>query len=73
MEPLLEQALDLPTLIEQLRGEDGLARLLLLLFPLFLLVELPLTLVVVLGVLRWWIREQTLPPRRSLYRPRDRA
>ena len=70
MEPLLEQALDLPTLIEQLRGEDGLARLLLLLFPLFLLVELPLTLVVVLGVLRWWIREQTLPPRRSLYRPR---
>ena len=70
MEPLLEQALDLPTLLEQLRGEDGLARLLLQLFPLFLVVELPLTLMVILGVLRWWIRERTLPPRRSLYRPR---
>ena len=70
MESLMEQALDLPLLLEQLRGEDGLVRLLLQLFPLFLVVELPLTLLVVLGVLRWWIREQTLPPRRSLYRPR---
>jgi biofilm PGA synthesis N-glycosyltransferase PgaC len=70
MEPLLEQALDLSLLIEQLRSEDGLALLLLRLFPVFLLLELPLTLVVVLGVLRWWIREQTLPPRQSLYRPR---
>lgn len=70
MEPLLEQALDLSLLIEQLRSEDGLALLLLRLFPVFLLLELPLTLVVVLGVLRWWIREQTLPPKQSLYRPR---
>ncbi len=70
MEPLLEQALDLSLLIEQLRSEDGLALLLLRLFPVFLLLELPLTLVVVLGVLRWWIREKTLPPKQSLYRPR---
>jgi biofilm PGA synthesis N-glycosyltransferase PgaC len=70
MEPLLEQALDLSLLIEQLRSEDGLALLLLRLFPVFLLLELPLTLVVVLGVLRWWIREQTLTPKQSLYRPR---
>ena len=70
MDPVLEQAVNLPLLLDQLRGEDGLARLLLQLFPLFLVVELPLTLLVVLGVLRWWIREQTLPPRRSLYRPR---
>ena len=70
MESVLEQALNLPLLLEQLRGEDGLAHLLLQLFPLFLVVELPLTLMVILGVLRWWIREQTLPPRRSLYRPR---
>ena len=70
MEPLLEQALDLSLLIEQLRSEDGLALLLLRLFPVFLLLELPLTLVVVLGVLRWWIRERTLPPKQSLYRPR---
>ena len=70
MDPVLEQAVNLPFLLDQLRGEDGLARLLLQLFPLFLVVELPLTLLVVLGVLRWWIREQTLPPRRSLYRPR---
>ena len=70
MEPLLEQALDLSLLIEQLRSEDGLALLLLRLFPVFLLLELPLTLVVVLGVLRWWVRERTLPPKQSLYRPR---
>ena len=70
MEQILEQALDLPTLFEQLQGVDGLALLLLRLFPLFLVVELPLTMLVVFGVLRWWIREQTLPPRRSLYRPR---
>lgn len=70
MEPYLEQPLDLATLFDLLSGEDGLARLLLHLFPLFLLVELPLTLVVVLGVLRWWIRERTLRPKQSLYRPR---
>ena len=61
IEQILEQALDLPTLFEQLQGVDGLAHLLLRLFPLFLVVELPLTMLVVFGVLRWWIREQTLP------------
>ena len=70
MEQILEQALDLPTLFEQLQGVDGLAHLLLRLFPLFLVVELLLTMLVVFGVLRWWIREQTLPSRMSLYRPR---
>ena len=52
MESVLEQALNLPLLLEQLRGEDGLAHLLLQLFPLFLVVELPLTLMVILGVLQ---------------------
>jgi biofilm PGA synthesis N-glycosyltransferase PgaC len=38
--------------------------------PFLLLVELPLTAVILLGTVRWWIRELTLPPRHSLYRPR---
>jgi len=70
MESALGQVLDLPLLLEQLQAEDGAVRLVLLLFPFFILLELPLTLVVMLGVLRWWVRELSLPPRQSLYRPR---
>lgn len=70
MESALGQVLDLPLLLEQLQSDDGAVRLFLLLFPFFILLELPLTLVVMLGVLRWWVRELSLPPRQSLYRPR---
>jgi biofilm PGA synthesis N-glycosyltransferase PgaC len=38
--------------------------------PFLLLVELPLTVAILLGTVRWWIRKLTLPPRLSLYRPR---
>ena len=56
--------------MELLNTDAETIRLFLLLFPFFILVDLPLTLVVVLGLLRWWVRELTLPPRQSLYRPR---
>jgi cellulose synthase/poly-beta-1,6-N-acetylglucosamine synthase-like glycosyltransferase len=38
--------------------------------PFILFLELPFTLAVLLGTLRWWIRKLSLPPRHSLYRPR---
>ena len=38
--------------------------------PYILFLELPFTLAVLLGTLRWWIRKLTLTPRHSLYRPR---
>jgi cellulose synthase/poly-beta-1,6-N-acetylglucosamine synthase-like glycosyltransferase len=52
------------------RSPEGLARLLLMLFPYFLLFELPLNLLVVLGTIRWFVRERSLSPHQSLYRPR---
>jgi poly-beta-1,6-N-acetyl-D-glucosamine synthase len=70
MEASLEQTLNFQSLIEQIQGPGGLVRLFWLFFPFFLLVDLPLALIVTIGVLRWWIREQTLPPLQSLYRPR---
>ena len=69
-DPAIDQVLDLPLLFDQISADDGSLRLFLLLFPFFILVEVPITMVVLLGVLRWWVRENTLPPRQSLYRPR---
>jgi cellulose synthase/poly-beta-1,6-N-acetylglucosamine synthase-like glycosyltransferase len=70
MDSGLEQTLDLQMLFEQIQGTDGLWRLFWLFFPFFILVDLPLALVVTTGVLRWWVRERTLVPLKSLYRPR---
>ncbi|PFP43335.1 N-acetylglucosaminyltransferase, partial [Priestia megaterium] len=41
-----------------------------MLFPLFLMFELPLMILVMLGVLRWFTRRRSQVPRNSLYRPR---
>ena len=70
MDSALEQTLDLQMLVEQIQGPDGLWRLFWLFFPFFILVDLPLALIVTIGVFRWWIREHTLIPLKSLYRPR---
>jgi len=51
-------------------GPDGLSRLFFMLFPLFLIFELPMTIMVLLGVLRWFARRRTGVPRISTYRPR---
>lgn len=57
-------------LITALSAPDGLSRLFLMLFPFFLLFELPLNVLVMLGVLRWFARQRSKVPYTSLYRPR---
>ncbi|MBP8184932.1 MAG: glycosyltransferase family 2 protein [Pseudomonas sp.] len=57
-------------LLASLASPDGVSQLFLLLFPFFLLFELPLNLLVMLGVLRWFVRQRSLRPQQSLYRPR---
>ncbi len=57
-------------LITALSAPDGLSRLFLMLFPFFLLFELPLNVLVMLGVLRWFARQRSKVPYNSLYRPR---
>ncbi len=57
-------------LLTELSTPDDLSRLFLMLFPFFLLFELPLNLLVMLGVLRWYARQRGVVPYNSLYRPR---
>ena len=52
LDPALDPSLTLSGLGQLLRSENGVLRIALLLFPFALLVELPLTLVMLLGVLR---------------------
>ncbi|VVQ33798.1 hypothetical protein PS943_03487 [Pseudomonas fluorescens] len=67
MSPFLEQLL---SALSSLMGPDGLSRVFFMLFPLFLIFELPLMIMVMLGVLRWFARRRTRIPRISLYRPK---
>ena len=67
MSPFLEQLL---SALSSLMGPDGLSRVFFMLFPLFLIFELPLMIMVMLGVLRWFARRRTRVPRISLYRPK---
>ena len=67
MGPLLEQ---LYYALGELAGPDGLSRLFFMLFPLFLIFALPMTIMVLLGVLRWFARRRTSVPMISTYRPR---
>ena len=67
MGPLLEQ---LYYALGELAGPNGLSRLFFMLFPLFLIFELPMTIMVLLGVLRWFARRRTSVPMISTYRPR---
>ncbi len=67
MPPFFEQ---LYNALYPLTGPDGLSRVFLMLFPYFLMLELPLTLLVLLGVLRWFVRRHASTPQVTLYRPR---
>ncbi|MHC8362457.1 glycosyltransferase family 2 protein [Pseudomonas sp. LS2P72] len=67
MSPFLEQLL---SALSGLMGPDGLSRVFFMLFPLFLIFELPLMIMVMLGVLRWFARRRSRIPRISLYRPK---
>jgi cellulose synthase/poly-beta-1,6-N-acetylglucosamine synthase-like glycosyltransferase len=51
-------------------GPDGLSRVFFMLFPLFLIFELPLMIMVMLGVLRWFARRRSRVPKISVYRPK---
>jgi cellulose synthase/poly-beta-1,6-N-acetylglucosamine synthase-like glycosyltransferase len=67
MNLLFDQSQDILT---QLAGPDGFSRLFYMLFPFFLLLELPLNILVLMGVLRWFVRRQTCLPQLSLYQPK---
>ncbi|KAA0974139.1 glycosyltransferase [Pseudomonas sp. ANT_J28] len=67
MSPFLEQLL---SALGALMGPDGLSRVFFMLFPLFLIFELPLMIMVMLGVLRWFARRRTRVPKISVYRPK---
>lgn len=57
-------------LLAELGKSDGLARMLLSLLPAFLALEAPLNLLVLLGVLRWFLRQRYELPYDNGYRPR---
>ena len=67
MNPLMEQ---LYNALGGLVGADGLSRLFYMLFPSFLIFELPMMILVMLGVLRWFARRRSRVPKISLYQPR---
>ena len=67
MDAIIQQWLQL---VIELGKHDGLVRLLVTLLPAFLLLEVPLNMLVLLGVLRWFLRKPfELPPDNS-HRPR---
>lgn len=61
-------------MLQQLAGlattEEGLGKLLLLLFPFFLLIELPMNLLVSAGVIRWYLRKLSATPVSDNYAPK---
>ena len=67
MNPLMEQ---LYNALGGLAGADGLSRLFYMLFPSFLIFELPMMILVMLGVLRWFARRRSRVPKITLYQPR---
>ena len=62
--------LALQDLVGLIAIEDGVGQLLLLLFPFFVLIELPMNLLVIAGVLRWYSKKLETPPFNSLYTPK---
>ena len=67
MSPFLEQLLNA---LSALAGPDGMSRLFYMLFPAFLMFELPMMIMVMLGVLRWFTRRRTSVPKISVYCPK---
>lgn len=67
MEAILQQWM---LLAAELDKGDGLVRMLVSLMPAFLLLEVPLNMLVLLGVLRWFVRKPFELPQDNTYRPR---
>lgn len=62
--------LALQQIVSLLSYSGGVSQILLLLFPFFLFIELPMNLLVVAGVLRWYSRELQSTPLASQYCPK---
>ena len=58
------------TWIAEIQGPNGHWRLFLMVFPYFLLLEVPLNLLVLLGTLRWFARKRSVVPLRQAWAPR---
>ena len=56
--------------LAEIQGPDGHWRLFLMVFPYFLLLEVPLNLLVLLGTLRWFVRQHSALPRHDARYPR---
>ena len=67
MEAILQQWM---LLAAEFDKGDGLVRMLVSLMPAFLLLEVPLNMLVLLGVLRWFVRKPFELPQDNTYRPR---
>ncbi|SDU19682.1 glycosyltransferase family 2 protein [Halopseudomonas salegens] len=61
--------LTLHEIISMVASADGVTRLLLLLFPFFLLIELPMNLLIAAGVVRWYSRKMSTIPAAANYAP----
>ncbi|OYW90033.1 MAG: N-acetylglucosaminyltransferase, partial [Pseudomonadales bacterium 32-61-5] len=57
-------------ILGELNKPDGLGYLLVMLFPAFLLLEVPCNLVILFGVLRWFVRKPFVLPEGNSYLPR---
>lgn len=67
----MDQALlNITEILMGLGSADGITRVFLMLFPFFLLLELPLNLLVIAGILRWSLRKLSSTPKPSFYRPK---
>ncbi|HEY9278704.1 MAG TPA: glycosyltransferase [Eoetvoesiella sp.] len=55
---------------QELSGQDGPSNFFITFFPYFLILELPLALLTVLGVLRWYARKRSTIPMASPYHPK---
>ncbi|MGA4635984.1 glycosyltransferase family 2 protein [Pseudomonas solani] len=56
--------------VAEIQGPNGHWRLFLMVFPYFLLLEVPFNLLVLLGTLRWFVRRASATPRHLAYYPR---
>jgi biofilm PGA synthesis N-glycosyltransferase PgaC len=58
------------SLMEELGREHGVLRMFLMMTPLLLALEVPLNILIILGVFRWFTKKVTLRPKKSLYTPK---
>ncbi|TAL77337.1 MAG: glycosyltransferase family 2 protein [Burkholderiaceae bacterium] len=59
----------LQAFIQEVTRSNGVGRLFLMVFPYFLLFELPINVIVLLGVLHWFVRKHSTPMQQSFYHP----